>query len=204
MKRLTAILLALILCLSACSGSRGGPPESPAPTEAPKPQPTDEPGPTPRPVQEEVGQTADEIREAVEIEIDEKLSQRYQSVPEDMAGIICASASQWMEYAFTDQAAGGQTPPPLEGYACTALRLYDVSEDERVFCYSMRCEYKPVDDGDWEYWVAGNTGKADREGWYGFSRQLAVARDDEAWEVVSVGTGGVSVEDYLDRAGNIS
>lgn len=101
----------------------------------------------------------------------------------DMIDIVYASSHKWLENIFTGL---------VEDYRCTGLELYDVSEDKSVFCYSMRCEFKPKGGEPPEELMAGNTKPAQEDGWYSFSRQVRIERNGESWEMTDVGTGGIS------------
>lgn len=122
-----------------------------------------------------------EVSEGPEVTLSESLS--YDAVPEDMENIIRASSKKWMENVFAGE--------DVEEYRCARLELYDISEDESVFCYSMRCEFLPKGEPSMEL-MAGNTQEAEEPGWWRFSRQVKVERDGDLWEVTDVGTGGVS------------
>ncbi len=186
MKKTPIVLLMalMLLAMAACGGREASPPE-PTPTpEATTPQTSPEPTPAePAPgggtVQSDARPEPKPEIEA-EIGIDDDLD--LDAVPEDIAGIIRASAGKWMENIFE----GTGTAE----YECAKLSLYDV--DESSFCYSMACEFRPEGGEPPAELMAGNTvAMKDREGWYRFTRQIKVERDGDFWEITDVGTGGV-------------
>ena len=140
------------------------------------------------------GPTLNELRESVPVLVSEEAG--YEQAPEDMEDIIYASAWKWMRYVFTELNMNGQRCPELEAYECTGLELFDVSGDGNVFCYSIKCEFRPRDEDGFMFWQPGNTVEAEREGWYRLSRQIAVGRDGPSWQVLEVGTGGVRADNY--------
>ncbi len=131
MKKTPIVLLMalMLLAMAACGGREASPPE-PTPTpEATTPQTSPEPTPAePAPgggaVEPDVQpETKPEIEAEIGIDADLELD----AVPEDIAGIIRASAVKWMENVFE----GTGTAE----YECAELSLYDVAESS--FCYSM-------------------------------------------------------------------
>ncbi len=195
MKKTTTILLMtlMLLAMAACGGREPSQPEpTPAPTlEVSTPQTSPEPTPAeptasaePAPGGGTVQSDArPELKPEIEAEIGIDDDLDLDAVPEDIAGIIRASAGKWMENIFE----GTGTAE----YECAELSLYDV--DESSFCYSMACEFRPEGGEPTAELMAGNTvAMKDREGWYRFTRQIKVERDGDFWEITSVGTGGVS------------
>lgn len=207
MKKLTALLLTLIcLSLTACTAAEepapsGAPaetslavPEEPTPPPEPSPEPGNDSLTTyiedlsdgdPEPTESPSFYTLEEFKKNVAF-LFIKDSVEQEEIPDDtsdMIDIVYASSHKWLENIFTGL---------VEDYRCTGLELYDVSEDKSVFCYSMRCEFKPKGGEPPAELMAGNTKPAQEDGWYSFSRQVRIERNGESWEMTDVGTGGIS------------
>ncbi len=150
------------------------------------------------------GQTLSELKGSVSVTVDNGLIpgnglSGYDNIPGDIEGIIHLSAWRWMGYVFTELEQNGEPCPELEDFECTQLSLLDISEEGNVFVYRAEYQFLPKSDSDAGFWMAGNTAPCEgREGWYRFARQIAVGREGDAWEVLTVGTGGVRADAYAD------
>ncbi len=146
------------------------------------------------------GQRLSELKESVNVTVDDGLvleNGLYEEAPGDMEGIIYLSAWRWMKYVFTELEQDGQPCPELEDFECTELKLLDISADADVFVYWAEYRFLPKYSEDAGFWMPGNTEPCEgQEGWYRFTRQIAVGLQGEAWEVLTVGTGGVRAEAF--------
>ncbi len=146
------------------------------------------------------GQRLSELKESVNVTVDDGLVTEnglYEEAPGDMEGIIYLSAWRWMKYVFTELEQDGQPCPELEDFECTELKLLDISADASVFVYWAEYRFLPKYSEDAGFWMPGNTEPCEgQEGWYRFTRQIAVGLQGEAWEVLTVGTGGVRAEAF--------
>ena len=222
--KILSLLILSVLLLSGCALTPGassadapgaepsmvlaptpGPAETPAPSFGPSPStgtsPGIEPSQEPEPSHESVGQTLDELKASVPVELDPDAlpgNDLHDEVPEDAAGIIQASAWQWMRYVFTEMVQNGERCPELQDFRCTSLKLLDITESRDLFIYSAIYQFLPYSDSDADFWMAGNTRPSgEPEGWYRFSRQLVVrVEEDGSWEVLEAATGGLSLSDY--------
>lgn len=225
MKRLPILLLTLLLALtlSACytvppESADSSPRPTAEPTVEPTPEATAEPTseptaePTPEPTAEPTaspestaapargGQTLEELEESVEINLGQDVKDRPEVLDDDLKEIIYGSAYSYMRYIFTEMEENGKSPPELLDFECTELWLKDISDDGSVFFYSAIFDFLPRTETDLDFWMAGNTGPVDdREGWYHFSRQIAIKRDGKSWEIWDVGTGGMSIDDLVRK-----
>lgn len=218
MKRLPILLLTLLLALtlSACyTVLPESADSSPGPTVGPTAEPTSEPTaePTPEATAEPTaspestaapargGQTLEELEESVEINLGQDVKDRPEVLDDDLKEIIYGSAYSYMRYIFTEMEENGKSPPELLDFECTELWLKDISDDGSVFFYSAIFDFLPRTETDLDFWMAGNTGPVDdREGWYHFSRQIGIKRDGKSWVRISVGTGGMFIEDLIMKA----
>lgn len=223
MKKLLTLLLALLLALtmSACytvmpedEESPPGPEPTAEPEESPpEPEPTAEPTAEPTPEatapptaspepaaapESPVGQTLEELEESVEISLADGIKDRPEVLDDGLKEVIYGSAHSWMRNTFIGQEFNGRLVQPTD-FECVRLTLSDISEDGRLFLYGAAFDFLPSSDECLSYWMAGNT-KPGRDGWYHFSRQIAVKRDGKSWEIMGVGTGGMSIEDLIKKA----